>query len=409
MAITDHRTHLIDGENNNNVSGEATATPTATTSATGSVVEGTNAVGFQMDDAQEAVVFDQDTGEATFNINMADMTVYAMVKYGQGETYANLGGQIVLGDTADGGGGDLIGYNVIGSDVPGFPYEYKYNNCKLDVSVIVAAPGTNDVDYYQYQGTESTLDQTAIKQVGWGSFGVVKAVSSALNAWFDGFYYIANDSYAASIIGGTVGTPETMSDVAGDDVTSGLGMFNNPKGSEYGFFAPTQWGAATGDTYFTSDNEQWYFIGDNNGGHNVGATHFPMRLLGGTGTNSWVITNTVMVNTGTESQFDMSHASFDTATMDGVTMIDFGTIELPNATTKTTTNCTFLTCGEVTSNGGDMSGSKILTPDVVANEAGLIWDLNQDPNGELDDMTFTKTSGTAHHAIEFGANIPTSS
>ncbi|MGI9317647.1 MAG: hypothetical protein ACR2QW_09970 [bacterium] len=410
MAVTDNRTHLIDGENNNNVSGDSDAQPSSATSDAGAVIEGTNAIAFQTDDAQEALLFDQDTGESTFSVNMSDMTVYMMVKYANGETFANLGGLVCLGDGADGAGGDIVGYAVTGADVPGLPYDFRYGCMKLDVSVVVASPGTNNVDYYQYNGTEAGLNHNAILQVGYGTFGLVKAVSSAPNAWFDGFYYIANDSYAASITGGTVGTPETMADVAGDDITDGMGMFNNPKGSEYGIFAPTEWGDdGTADSYFTSDSEQWYFIGDNQGGHAVGATHFPMRVVGNaTGTNSWVITNTVMVNTGTESQFDMSDSNMDTATMDGCTLIDFGTIQLPNATTKTTLNCAFLTCGEVTSNGGDMTGSKILTPDIAANEAGLIWDLNQDPNGELDDMTFTKTSGTAHHAIEFGTSIPTS-
>jgi hypothetical protein len=37
----------------------------------------------------------------------------------------------------------------------------------------------------------------------------------------------------------------------------------------------------------------------------------------------------------------------------------------------------------------------------------LIWDVATDPDGLLDNMTFTKTSGTAHHAIEFGTAIPT--
>lgn len=416
MAITDNRTHLIDGENNNNVSGDTDAAPTSASSTTGTVIEGTNSIAFQVDDAQEAIWFDQDTGEATFNIDLSDSTVYVMVKFGTPETRLGdgtdqLGGCICLKDAADGAGGDGIGYTVMGADVPGFPYDFGFFGAKLDVSVVAASPGTNGTDYYQYFGTEAGLAHNAVLQVGFGSFSLVKAVSTSPNAWFDGFYYIANDSYAASITGGTAITAETMADVAGDDVTSGLGMFNNPKGAEYGIFAPTEWGdSGTGSSYFEGDSEQWYFIGDNNGGHAVGANHFPMRLVGnGTGTNSWILTNIVMVNTGTESQFDMSNADMDTATMDTCTMVDFGTIQLPNATTKTTTNCTFLTCGEVTSNGGDMTGSSVLTPDITANDAGLIWDLNQDPDGELDDMTFTKTSGIAHHAIEFGTSIPTSS
>jgi len=407
MSVTDNRTHFQDCENSTEIAGQSTMGVTTNSSLSGTVLEGTNALGFQCDDAQEYLLYDLNAAGGTINLDMSDMTIYLNVKHNLGETFANLGGQIALCDEADAGGGDVIGYNVNGSDVSGFPYLYRYAGIKLDVSVIVASPGTDDVDYYTYSGTEAGLDHTSINQIGYAEFNIVKAVSSALNAWMDGIYYIANGSYAASIIGGTVGTPETMVDVAADDVSAGLVMFNNPKGTEYGFFAPTEWGAATGDTYFTSTGEQWYFIGDNQGGHAVGATHFPMRLLGGTGTNSWAITSTAMVNTGTKVQFDLSDSNFDTATMNGCSLISFGTIELPNAgTAKTTLNCIFSDCDIVTSNGGDMTGSSIITPNISANESGLVWNLSQDPNGELDNMTFTKTSGLAHHAIEFGTAIP---
>jgi hypothetical protein len=62
-------------------------------------------------------------------------------------------------------------------------------------------------------------------------------------------------------------------------------------------------------------------------------------------------------------------------------------------------------CAEVNALGADLSGSEIATPSVSANTSGLIWNVNTDPTGKLDDMTFTKTSGTAHHAIEFGTAI----
>jgi hypothetical protein len=62
-------------------------------------------------------------------------------------------------------------------------------------------------------------------------------------------------------------------------------------------------------------------------------------------------------------------------------------------------------CAEVNALGADLSGSEIATPNVAANTSGLIWNVNTDPDGLLDDMTFTKTSGTAHHAIEFGTAI----
>jgi hypothetical protein len=68
--------------------------------------------------------------------------------------------------------------------------------------------------------------------------------------------------------------------------------------------------------------------------------------------------------------------------------------------------CTFSGCRAITAPGSDLRGSTIAVPDISANTSGLIWDVATDPDGLLDDMTFTKTSGTAHHAIEFGTTIP---
>lgn len=61
----------------------------------------------------------------------------------------------------------------------------------------------------------------------------------------------------------------------------------------------------------------------------------------------------------------------------------------------------------ITAAGANLSGSSVLTPNVSANTSGLIWNVNTDPTGLLDDMTFSKTAAVAHHAIEFGLNIPT--
>jgi hypothetical protein len=397
MSLADQRTHLIDGENNNNVSGDTTAAPTSANSITGTVIEGTNSINFQVDDAQEALLFDQDTGESTFSIDMSDITVYAMVKYGLGETFANLGGQIVLGDGADGAGGDIIGYNVVGADVAGLPYVFGYKGMKLDVSVVVASPGTNDVDYYQYNGTEAGLNHAAILQVGFGSFGLVKAVSTSANAWFDGFYYHTNGNYAVSIEGGTVGTPETMADVVGDDEAVGMGLFNNPKGSEYGFFGPTEWGdGAAGDTYFTGTDEQWYWIGDNAGGHVVAAGHFLFRLNGVSGsTNSFVLTRVVIVNTGRRAPFDISDADMDFVQLDSCTLIDVGAItcNTANDADKFLVDTVFINCDQI--DPGRMNMDRVTFNGSNDATGALLLDETQDGTTDLTDLTFN-SDGTGH-------------
>jgi len=67
---------------------------------------------------------------------------------------------------------------------------------------------------------------------------------------------------------------------------------------------------------------------------------------------------------------------------------------------------TWIGCNEVDSGGGSLLGASILTPTVAANSYGLLWNVNADPNGSLDGMTFSKGTN-AHHAITFGLDIPT--
>ena len=358
MALTDNRTQLQDCEAVGDVASDSTADPQSNTSEAGVVIQGTNALQFQVTNAQEYLAYDQDTAGATFNLDLSDSTIYVMIKDNLHDSFANLGGQITLDDTADGTSTTTIGYAVAGYDVIGLPYEKKYSAMKLDVSVIVASPGVSGTDFFQHNGTEANLDQTIIKQVGYGSIHLIKGQGTIPNTFFDGIYYIANDSYAATISGGTSGTPETMTDLVGDDITVGAGMFSNPIGASYYIFVPTEWGdAGTATTAFAGTDEQWFYLGDNGGGHAVGATHFPMRLIGNaTGTNIFRQTRVSNINVGTRSQFDMSDANFDEVTLEGTTWVDFGTLTFPGVDVDK--NCDvaiFNNCDQVIPNGMNMS------------------------------------------------------
>jgi len=397
MSLVDNRTRLQDCEAAADVSGDTSAAPTGTSNIVGTVVQGSNSIEFQVADAQEVLLFDQDQAGSTFNVDMSDMTIYMIIKYNLGELFGNVGGLIAFGDGADGAGGDIVGYAVNGADIAGFPYEFRFGVMKLDVSVIVAAPGSAGTDHFVYNGTEAGLDHTAVLQIGYGSFGLVKAVSTAKNAWCDGIYYILNSvssvtGYALTIEGGTVGTPETMVDVAADDITAGLGMVNNPKGTEYGFFAPTQWGnppAGTSDSYFTSTDTQWFWIGDNQGGHIVADTHFPFRLVGNsTGINSWVITRVVIVGVSTRAQFDMSDADMDFVQMNSCTLVDIGAINcnVANDVDKfwvatILVNCDQVDPGLVNMDQVTFNGSNDAT-------GALLLDETQHNRSDLTDLTF---------------------
>lgn len=408
MALTDNRTQLQDSDALADISAQSTADPQANTAEIGLLIQGVRANVFQVTDAQEYVAYDQDTTGSTFNIDLSDSTVYVNIKDNLIDTFANLGALIVLCDGADGAGGDCIGYTAGGADATGLPYRRQFSAYKLDVSEPVATPGTNNVDYFEYNGTEANLDQTAILQVGYGSIHLAKAQGTIPNASFDGIYYIANDSYAATINGGTSGTPETMADVVGDDETSGMCLFANPKGTEFDFFGPTEWSeTGTADWYFTATDEQWYLYGDNGGGRPLGAGHFPFRVVGNaTGTNSIVLTRVAIVNIGARATWLMDDANMDILELDNVSFVSNGTISLPSSggTSRFTTNCTFSDCDQVTNNGADMSGSQVILSNVAAGSGALLYNETTDPDGETDDMVFSQ-GANAHSAYEFGTSV----
>lgn len=398
---SDLRTIINDCEANTGWTGDDTATVVSTT---GSFYEGSSSLSTQFSDGDEHMYTTHDSvGAGTFNLDWSDSTVYMLIKDNLGEGFSTGGVQLVLHD-----GTDRVGYDVGGNDAPGLLLPTYFQSYKLDVSVIVTTPGSFTV----FAGSEANLDQTQVTGVGYGANHLAKAVGSVDNAFMDCFRYIANGSYALRINGGTSGTPETMSDVQGDDVTNGWGMIGNPIGEQYWFFAPTEWGepSANADHYFTASNEQWYWLGDNGGGHAVGAGNFPFRVIGNaTDTGSFVISNVVIVNTGTGADFDCSSTDVNTLEIDGCTMIGLATFSAPSSggTSRFCTNTIFSQCGQVTHNGASMNDCSFLESTVAADVGAVLYNETADPDGEMDNHTYTK-GATAHHAVEFGTSSPTS-
>jgi hypothetical protein len=115
------------------------------------------------------------------------------------------------------------------------------------------------------------------------------------------------------------------------------------------------------------------------------------------------MTNIIWSALGTRARGQFVHTA---GTCDLVSCQFFDWDTFTFISTTVANDCVFSRCRAVTAPGSDLVGSSIVTPDISANTSGLIWDVATDPDGLLDDMTFTKTSGTAHHAIEFGTTIP---
>lgn len=385
---TDLRTELNDCDNVTGFAGDG-GSPSLNT-LTGQRYEGSGSIDTQHSDTQEHMWTTQTSGGGgTFNVDMSDMTVYLMVKDNLVDTYANGGVEITLGD-----GTDDIGYDVGGNDGVGLAISPFFNAFKIDVSELAGTPGGFTV----YAGVEANLTYSAITRVGYGSLHLAKAQGNVANVFLDRITYIANDSPALRINGGTSGTPETMADVQGDDVTNGWAMISNPVGAQFGFFAPTQWGepSANADAYFEAIDEQWYWIGDNAGGRALGATHFPFSLAGNaTDTISFVLTRVVIVNTGTRAQFDMSDADVDTMQLEAVTFDGLGALTFPtvDAGNKFANDCIFNNCDQVDFQSIDADGC--VFNGTTNADGAIIWDADDNSEQNQDNLELN-SDGTGH-------------
>lgn len=385
---SDLRTELNDCDNVTGFAGDGNAP--ALNTLTGQRYEGTGSIDTQHTNAAEHVWTTQlSGGGATFSLDLSDSTIYLMVKDNLVETEANGGFQITIGD-----GTDDVGFGVGGNDSVGLTLEPFFNALKLDVSERANAPYNN-----VYAGALANLTVTAITRVGFGSVHLAKAQGNVANVFLDRITYIANGSYALRINGGTVGTPETMADVQGDDALNGWGMVANPDGSLYNFFAPTEWGepAANADAYFEATDEQWVWLGSF-----VGATHFPFRVVGNaTDTISFVITRVVITNVGTRSEFDMSSADVDILKLTACVFNDVGAITFPAqvASNKFANDCIFNNCGQVYLSTLDADG---LVFNGSADAGGaLLWDASSNPSNQPN-LAFN-SDGTGH-AIKIELN-----
>ena len=376
MSI-DNRTELNDCDTVTGWTGDGSAPAVVT--LVGSFYQGTGGIESQHTDTDEHMSTTQESvGATTFSLDLTTSTMYLLLKDNLVSTLALGGVQYVIGD-----GTNKVGYDVGGNDSSGLPLVPFYNCYKLDVSNLPVA-------FNAYTGTEAALTQTTITEAGVGTLHLAKAVGNVANITVDYMSYIANGTAALTINGGTIGTPETMVDVQGDDVTNGWGLIANPFGSQYLFMGPTEWGDATTLTsYFTASDEQWFWIGGV-----AGIGNFDFNLTANaTGTNSFVVTNTVIVGLDVRSDFDLAPANHNIMKLTSVTFTDIGVITFPlNNIGNFANNCIFNNCAQVNPSTIDME-SPSFNSTTDANGALLIAATVSNI------LNATFTSGGTGHAI----------
>lgn len=381
----DNRTELNDCDVNTGWAGDDTASPI---NVAGLFYQGTNALSTQLSNADEHMYTTEDTlNTGTFSIDMSDSTLYLIVKDNQQDSQANGGMKVVVGD-----GTNRIGIETNGFDNPGVLLSKLFYGMRADISNRTA------FTLHTFAGVAANLSDTAITQIGYGSLHLAKAQGAVDNVFMDYFAYIANDSPALTINGGTSGTPETWTDVAGDDDTNGWGLVGNPLAAQFQIGCPFEIGddTAATDSYFTMDGEQLYLLGDV-----FGATHFFWSLLGSTGTNQLVINNSQIISvsgtTGSPCDLTWTASAFNNLQIDNSLFVDVGNVTCPaNSATRWFRATTFLGPTSITPNAMEFTDCVMAAGVNTSADGLLILDTAGDSNN-MANISFVDDG--AGHAI----------
>lgn len=381
---TDNRTTLNACDSNTGWGGDD-GTPTARSGAdfAGLYYENGISLSFQHSDADEHTYYTDGTGW-----DLSDATVFLIVKDNQQDTIANGGMKYILGD-----GTDRIGVETNGSDDPGVLLDSLFYGMVLDV--------TNRASFTQhvFAGVLANLTTTAITQVGFGSFHLAKAQGAIDNIYLDRLSYIANDSAAFTINGGTSPTPETWADFQGDDVTNGWGVCGNPFGDVFQMNASFDIGDATASTasYFSMTGVQLFLYGQT-----YGAGHFFWGLTSNSGaTNQLVIDGCQIVSiagpNGSECDFNWNETNFNNIQVDGSLFVDVGTWTLPaNSATRWIRTSIIDSPTQVAPNGMEISDTTLIAGTNTDANGIMLLDTSGDSNN-CANLIFTDDG--AGHAI----------
>jgi hypothetical protein len=202
------------------------------------------------------------------------------------------------------------------------------------------------------------------------------------------------------ILNGTGADPEAdFAGIASDDESTAEGVFQTASGG-YSWQGKLRIGSAGTECEFLDSNALLAIVNTLDG---ESLSDFTEMLIENASTIV-NLTNITFLALGTHNR-----GRFEVLTpaavvnLTGCVFNGFGETIL--GTGSTFLNCLWTGADIVIANGADLSGSTIEGFEGTVDTSPLIWDVATDPDGLLDDMTFTKGAASTH-AIEFGLNSP---
>ena len=220
------------------------------------------------------------------------------------------------------------------------------------------------------------------------------------NTWMDVIRYL--DGY--SMTGGTEGDEVELSDIStydnGTTTLRGYGIISEVSGV-YFCTGTVQFGTGATTHWMKMDGEILVFKDEH-----IAAGLYSLSGVGA-GTDV-VIKNSVMRSSGstdaTRFIFDWSDADLASCSITDNLIVKAAACDFKSG--QTVTGNTFDDCGQISHGGADMDDCVFKNYEGTADTSYLIYNEVSDPNGEMDNTSFTKGSASTH-AIEFGVSSPT--
>jgi hypothetical protein len=259
--------------------------------------------------------------------------------------------------------------------------------------------------FYWWQDMDDFTGVTLANVDRWGvQAGHDSNAKNVVNTWMDVMRYL--DGYY--ITGGTSGDKVGIADVytadKGTTTLYGYGIIQE-FGGVYFMTGELQIGNGATTTYFEMDGDVLVCL-DTPGDCTITAGLYDLNAQG-SGCNC-TIKNSVLRGPGagasTRIYLDFSDANATVVFTDNL-VSDAGTIQFHSG--MDAKGNIFDDCGQITHGGADMDECVVKNYEGTADTSALIYNVNADPDGEMDNMSFTKGTA-ATHAIEFGTTSPLS-
>lgn len=181
----------------------------------------------------------------------------------------------------------------------------------------------------------------------------------------------------------------------GDNVTRRWGLLSKRDGAYFmsGFHSL----GTTGTSVDFRDSNRIIFIRDHT---KVTSAFNRIEVMNASSNVDWDNIQITALGTQSKGTFVVTAGAFDAVNCQFTDMNTFTFLDSSSAT-----SCIFRRCGQITAPGADLRDSTVTGYTGAADTSAVVWNVNQDPDGELDNMTFVKGTN-AHHAIQLGASSP---